>query len=82
MSTATDRDPEGQPETVLLQEVQPNELPPTDLAARALTFGQEGQENGCDDIFSTSPATLGMMQLYSPPRQRSLFCFSPSAVWP
>ncbi|XBJ01549.1 hypothetical protein VPH35_021179 [Triticum aestivum] len=82
MSTAADEGPEGQLATVLLEEVQPNELPPADLAARALSSGHEGQETGCDDIFNNSAATLGMMQLYSPPTQQSLFCFSPSSAWP
>ena len=34
------------------------------------------------DMANFSSPTFGMMQIYSPARQRSLFCFNQNAAWP
>uniref|UniRef100_A0A453KHJ6 CCHC-type domain-containing protein n=1 Tax=Aegilops tauschii subsp. strangulata TaxID=200361 RepID=A0A453KHJ6_AEGTS len=64
MSTAADGEHVEQPETVRLEEVLPTDLPPADLAARALFCGQGGRQTCEYDLFNTSATTFGMVQLY------------------
>ena len=82
MSMAVERVAVGHDDADLLVEVQPGDLPPADLSARALSSLCEPQEWGGVDMVNFSNPTFGMIQLYSPARQWSLFCFNQNAAWP